>query len=144
MTDLTAMFRLELLTGKNQTASDRLSQSEERRQDIETQFETTGEKIDQLERQVAAAKEIAEESDKKVEEVVRKLMLAELQRDRAEMKAERNDSKIISKNNIIAQWRYAESDLLLRSGEGTGKYNKEYELSVQIWGPVRRAGRSNC
>merc|ERR1712079_818784 len=86
----------ELLTGKNQTASDRLSQSEDRRQDIETQFESTGEKIEHLERQVAAAKEIAEESDKKVEEVVRKLMLAELQRDRAESKAERNDSKIIS------------------------------------------------
>ena len=87
--------RLELLTGKNQTASDRLSQSEDRRQDIETQFESTGEKIEHLERQVAAAKEIAEESDKKVEEVVRKLMLAELQRDRAESKADRNDAKII-------------------------------------------------
>ena len=44
---------------------------------------------------MAAAKEIAEESDKKVEEVVRKLMLAELQRDRAESKADRNDAKII-------------------------------------------------
>ena len=58
---LSAFYRLELLTGKNQTASDRLSQSEDRRQDIETQFETTGEKIEHLERQVAAAKEIAEE-----------------------------------------------------------------------------------
>ena len=135
------MFRLELLTGKNQTASDRLSQSEERRQDIETQFESTGEKIDQLERQVAAAKEIAEESDKKVEEVVRKLMLAELQRDRAEMKAERNDSKIISKNQPIITLT---KGFLFRSREGTGKYNKEHELSVQIWGPVRRTGRSNC
>ena len=139
------MFRLELLTGKNQTASDRLSQSEERRQDIETQFETTGEKIDQLERQVAAAKEIAEESDKKVEEVVRKLMLAELQRDRAEMKAERNDSKIISKNQPhITLTVGTEPGFLFRSREGTGKYNKEYELSVQVWGPVRRTGRSNC
>ena len=44
---------------------------------------------------MATAKEIAEESDKKVEEVVRKLMLAELQRDRAESKADRNDAKII-------------------------------------------------
>ena len=116
------MFRLELLTGKNQTASDRLSQSEERRQDIETQFETTGEKIEQLERQVAAAKEIAEESDKKVEEVVRKLMLAELQRDRAEMKAERNDSKIISRNQqyLIRQTGGTEPGFLFRSREGTG------------------------
>ena len=83
------------MSGKNQSASDRLSASEDRRQQIESQFETTGEKIEHLEKQVAAAKEIAEESDKKVEEVVRKLMLAELQRDRAESKAERNDAKII-------------------------------------------------
>ena len=88
-------FRLELMTGKNQSVSDRLTTSEDRRQQIESQFETTGEKIEHLEKQVAAAKEIAEESDKKVEEVVRKLMLAELQRDRAEAKAERNDAKII-------------------------------------------------
>ena len=63
--------------------------------------------------QVAAAKEIAEENDKKVigkdflfhfnsffwkkvEEVVRKNMLAELNRDRAEAKADRNDAKIQS------------------------------------------------
>ena len=110
---LSAFYRLELLTGKNQTASDRLSQSEDRRQDIETQFETTGEKIEHLERQVAAAKEIAEESDKKVEEVVRKLMLAELQRDRAERKAERNDSKIISKNEELGL--------------------TTYDLPVQVW-----------
>ena len=55
---------------------------------------------------MAAAKEIAEESDKKVEEVVRKLMLAELQRDRAERKAERNDSKIISKNEGLGLTTY--------------------------------------
>ena len=46
--------------------------------------------------QVAAAKAIAEENDKKVEEVVRKNMLAELNRDRAEAKADRNDAKIQS------------------------------------------------
>lgn len=40
------------------------------------------------------AKRIAEESDQKCEEVVRKLMLAELQKDRAETKADRNDNKI--------------------------------------------------
>lgn len=135
--------RLELLTGKNQTASDRLSQSEDRRQDIETQFESTGEKIEHLERQVAAAKEIAEESDKKVEEVVRKLMLAELQRDRAESKAERNDSKIISKTAELSPQSYHLSPLF-RSGEGVGKYYEKCELSVQVRGPVCRAGRSNC
>ena len=94
---------------------------------------------------MAAAKEIAEESDKKVEEVVRKLMLAELQRDRAEMKAERNDSKIISRNQqYITLTVGTQPGFLFRSREGTGKYNKEYELSVQVWGPVRRTGRSNC
>ena len=37
------------MSGKNQSASDRLSASEDRRQSIESQFETTGEKIEALE-----------------------------------------------------------------------------------------------
>ena len=44
--------RLELLNGKNQSASDRLSTSEDRRQTIETAFETSNEKIEVLEAQV--------------------------------------------------------------------------------------------
>ena len=40
---------------------------------------------------------------KKVEEVVRKNMLAELNRDRAEMKADRSDAKIQSEKNILHQ-----------------------------------------
>ena len=40
------------MSGKNQSASDRLSASEDRRQSIESQFETTGEKIEALEIQV--------------------------------------------------------------------------------------------
>ena len=44
--------RLDLLNGKNQSASDRLSTSEDRRQTIETAFETSSEKIEALEAQV--------------------------------------------------------------------------------------------
>merc|ERR1712025_893103 len=45
--------------------------------------------------QVLEAKKIAEESDQKCEEIVRKLMLTEHQKDRAEERAARNDSKIV-------------------------------------------------
>merc|ERR1712168_1792115 len=86
--------RLDLMSGKSQTASDRLQESEDRRQAFESKYETTADKIDSLENQVREAKRIAEESDQKCEEVVRKLMLAELQKDRAETKADRNDNKI--------------------------------------------------
>merc|ERR1711915_1064315 len=82
--------RLDLMTGKSQTASDRLQESEDKRQTMENKYESTADKIESLENQVAEAKRIAEESDQKCEEIVRKLMLAELQRD----KAERNDNKI--------------------------------------------------
>ena len=61
--------------------------------------------------QVSAAKEIAEENDKKVEEAVRKLMLAELNRDRAEAKADRNDNKIQSEWNI--QHNFSRSSCLM-------------------------------
>ena len=44
--------RLDLLNGKNQSASDRLSTSEDRRQTIETAFETSSENIEALEAQV--------------------------------------------------------------------------------------------
>ena len=46
-------IRLDLLNGKNQSASDRLSTSEDRRQSIETAFETSSEKIEALEAQVS-------------------------------------------------------------------------------------------
>lgn len=86
--------RLDLMTGKSQTASDRLQESEDKRQTMENKYESTADKIESLENQVAEAKRIAEESDQKCEEIVRKLMLAELQRDKAESKADRNDNKI--------------------------------------------------
>eukprot|EP00092_Neocalanus_flemingeri_P022900 GFUD01024827.1.p1 GENE.GFUD01024827.1~~GFUD01024827.1.p1 ORF type:complete len:248 (+),score=96.94 GFUD01024827.1:257-1000(+) len=86
--------RLDLMTGKSQTASDRLLDSEDRRQTVECKYESTSDRFESLENQLSEAKKIAEESDQKCEEIVRKLMLAELQRDRAESKADRSDNKI--------------------------------------------------
>jgi len=88
--------RFDLMTGKSQTHSDRLQESEDRRQANESKYESTADSIDALENQVREAKAIAEESDQKCEEIVRKLMLAELQKDRAESKADRSDNKIKS------------------------------------------------
>merc|ERR1712060_880199 len=63
-------------------------------QHVETQYQSTGDKIELLESQVAEAKRIAEESDAKCEEIVRKLVLGEHHKDRAEERAARSDAKI--------------------------------------------------
>merc|ERR1712176_348335 len=49
------------------------------------------------------AKRIAEESDQKCEEIVRKLTLTEFQKDRAEERAARNDNKIRGLQTELAQ-----------------------------------------
>lgn len=86
--------RLQEVTRQLKDTSEHLQNSDDRRQTIETTFGTTGDRTDALELQVAEAKKIAEESDQKCEEIVRKLMLSEHQKDRAEDRASRNDSKI--------------------------------------------------
>merc|ERR1712210_980 len=71
-----------------------MGESDDRRQHVETQYQSTGDKIELLESQVAEAKRIAEESDAKCEEIVRKLVLGEHHKDRAEERAARSDAKI--------------------------------------------------
>merc|ERR1711890_187657 len=86
--------RYELIMGKLQSASDHFAESDDRRQTVENQYQSTGDKHEQLERQVAEAKRVAEESDAKCEEIVRKLVLGEHHKDRAEERAARSDAKI--------------------------------------------------
>merc|ERR1712215_97905 len=86
--------RLEIMTGKCQTASDGLEESENKRHNLETKYESNADKIESLEKQVVEAKQIAEENDQHCEEIARKLKLAELQKDKAERKAERSENKI--------------------------------------------------
>ena len=61
-------------------------------------------------------------------------MLAELNRDRAEAKADRNDNKIQSEWNIQHNSKNCHvfmSDV--RSGEGAGECSEERKFSVQVW-----------
>merc|ERR1711892_569211 len=87
--------RLEVITINLQNATETLESSDDGRQAIESKYESTAEKIESLEKQVAEAKKIAEDSDQKCEEIVRKLVLAEHHKDRAEERATRYDNKIV-------------------------------------------------
>jgi len=86
--------RLEIITRNLQNTTESLETSDDGRQAIESKYETTADKIESLEKQVAEAKKIAEESDQKCEEIVRKLVLSEHNKDRAEDRASRCDDKI--------------------------------------------------
>merc|ERR1712002_267910 len=86
--------RLEILTRNLQNANESLETSDGGRLAIESKYESTADKIESLEKQVAEAKKIAEESDQKCEEIVRKLVLSEHNKDRAEERASRCDDKI--------------------------------------------------
>merc|ERR1711892_508542 len=86
--------RLEIITRNLQNTTESLETSDYGRQAIESKYETTADKIESLEKQVAEAKKIAEESDQKCEEIVRKLVLSEHNKDRAEDRASRCDDKI--------------------------------------------------
>jgi len=61
---------------------------------MEEKYEVTSEKIEQLEREVVEAKNIADVSVRRAEEVVRKLVLAEHNKDRTEEKAAVCEEKI--------------------------------------------------
>lgn len=63
-------------------------------QAMEEKYEVTSEKIEQLEREVVEAKNIADVSVRRAEEVVRKLVLAEHNKDRTEEKAAVCEEKI--------------------------------------------------
>ena len=73
-------------------------------------------------------------------------MLAELNRDRAEAKADRNDNKIQSEWNIqqnfFKKCHAFTSDV--RSGEGAGECGEERGFAVQVWRRVCGAGGSDC
>ena len=54
----------------------------------------SGDRIEELERELSQAKSAAQEADKRCEDVVRRLTLMEHTRDRAEEKASRAEDKV--------------------------------------------------
>merc|ERR1739838_1102746 len=81
------------------------------------------------EKQVAEAKKIAEESDQKCEEIVRKLVLAEHHKDRAEDRAGRSDDKI---KGLEEELNYIGKSMKTLSVSGDKSADKEDDNEDQI------------
>merc|ERR1719205_587083 len=86
--------RLKLTNNKLDSTNTCLETVDGRRIDMVTKSELSGDKIDELERDLSQAKSTAQEADKRCEDVVRKLTLMEHTRDRAEEKASRAEEKV--------------------------------------------------
>ncbi|XP_071554071.1 uncharacterized protein Tm1 isoform X7 [Temnothorax nylanderi] len=87
--------RLATATAKLAEASQAADESERIRKTLENRTNMEDDRVALLEQQLAQAKLIAEEADKKYEEVARKLVMMEQDLERAEEKAELSESKIV-------------------------------------------------
>ncbi|XP_048514883.1 protein CASP isoform X3 [Athalia rosae] len=87
--------RLATATAKLAEASQAADESERIRKALENRTNMEDDRVSLLEQQLAQAKLIAEEADKKYEEVARKLVMMEQDLERAEEKAEISESKIV-------------------------------------------------
>merc|ERR1712080_56869 len=117
--------------GKLQSASDHFAESDDRRQTVENQYQSTGDKHEQLERQVAEAKRVAEESDAKCEEIVRKLVLGEHHKDRAEERAARSDAKIAALESELGGVNKTMKSLSI-AGDVNGKREEDLEEEIKV------------
>merc|ERR1711935_717565 len=75
------------------------------------------------------AKKIAEESDQKCEEIVRKLIMTEHQKDRAEERALRNDNKIVGLQTELSGITKTVASL---SGDGDKAWATEEDLENKV------------
>ncbi|XP_052742547.1 tropomyosin isoform X11 [Bicyclus anynana] len=87
--------RLATATAKLAEASQAADESERIRKALENRTNMEDDRVAILEAQLSQAKLIAEESDKKYEEVARKLAMVEADLERAEERAETGESKIV-------------------------------------------------
>ncbi|XP_042869105.1 tropomyosin isoform X21 [Penaeus japonicus] len=87
--------RLNTATTKLAEASQAADESERARKCLENRANMEDDRVGILEAQLAQAKHIAEEADKKYEEVARKLAMVEADLERAEERAETGESKIV-------------------------------------------------
>ncbi|XP_063383031.1 tropomyosin isoform X16 [Cydia fagiglandana] len=87
--------RLATATAKLAEASQAADESERARKVLENKSLTDEERMDALENQLKEARFLAEEADKKYDEVARKLAMVEADLERAEERAEAGESKIV-------------------------------------------------
>ncbi|XP_027839136.2 tropomyosin isoform X4 [Aphis gossypii] len=87
--------RLATATAKLAEASQAADESERARKVLENRSLADEERMDALENQLKEARFLAEEADKKYDEVGRKLVMMEQDLERAEERAEHSDAKIV-------------------------------------------------
>ncbi|XP_050669906.1 tropomyosin-2 isoform X2 [Leptidea sinapis] len=87
--------RLATATAKLAEASQAADESERARKVLENRSLADEERMDALENQLKEARFLAEEADKKYDEVARKLAMVEADLERAEERAESGESKIV-------------------------------------------------
>ncbi|XP_050513635.1 tropomyosin-1, isoforms 9A/A/B isoform X2 [Diabrotica virgifera virgifera] len=87
--------RLATATAKLAEASQAADESERQRKVLENRSLADEERMDALENQLKEARFLAEEADKKYDEVARKLAMVEADLERAEERAEAGESKIV-------------------------------------------------
>ncbi|XP_030752495.1 tropomyosin isoform X8 [Sitophilus oryzae] len=87
--------RLATATAKLAEASQAADESERQRKALEHRSLADEERMDALENQLKEARFLAEEADKKYDEVARKLAMVEADLERAEERAEAGESKIV-------------------------------------------------
>ncbi|XP_028041074.1 tropomyosin isoform X5 [Bombyx mandarina] len=87
--------RLATATAKLSEASQAADESERARKVLENRSLADEERMDALENQLKEARFLAEEADKKYDEVARKLAMVEADLERAEERAESGESKIV-------------------------------------------------
>ncbi|XP_021928052.1 tropomyosin isoform X7 [Zootermopsis nevadensis] len=87
--------RLATATAKLAEASQAADESERARKILESKGLADEERMDALENQLKEARFMAEEADKKYDEVARKLAMVEADLERAEERAESGESKIV-------------------------------------------------
>ncbi|XP_061927022.1 tropomyosin alpha-3 chain isoform X5 [Apis cerana] len=87
--------RLATATAKLAEASQAADESERARKILENRSLADEERMDALENQLKEARFLAEEADKKYDEVARKLAMVEADLERAEERAEAGESKIV-------------------------------------------------
>ncbi|XP_071449970.1 uncharacterized protein [Hetaerina americana] len=122
--------RLATATAKLAEASQAADESERMRKVLENRSLADEERMDALENQLKEARFLAEEADKKYDEVARKLAMVEADLERAEERAESGESKIVE---LEEELRVVGNNLksLEVSEEKANQREEEYKTQIK-------------
>ncbi|XP_021953001.1 tropomyosin isoform X4 [Folsomia candida] len=123
--------RLNTATTKLAQASQAADESERMRKVLENRAITDEERMDALESQLKEARFMAEDADRKYDEVARKLAMVEADLERAEERAEQGESKIVE---LEEELRVVGNNLksLEVSEEKANQREEEYKQQIRM------------